>query len=230
MAQRSGVALFGSAIPVSVSWAGDDAGGSGIVRYELQKGLDLASDRDDDRDDDDDDDDDDDNGGWVIVSSTLTAPTTNLTVSTKGTIQFRVRAIDAAGNTGAWVLGSVLSPRLVQDGSRSVSYAGRWSKAKANAYSDGSVRYARSKGASATIRTTGTSFALVTTRGRERGVAWIYVNGSLKAKVDLYSATTRYRQVVWQTSWAGTAPTIKVVVAGTSGRPRVDLDAFAILK
>ena len=56
------------------------------------------------------------------------------------------------------------------------------------------------------------------------------MNGTLKAKINLYSATTKYRQVVWQTAWTAAAPTIRVDVAGTSGRPRVDLDAFAILQ
>ena len=43
-----------------------------------------------------------DDGGWMSVSSTLATPTTSLTVSSAGTIQFRVRAVDAAGNIGAW--------------------------------------------------------------------------------------------------------------------------------
>jgi hypothetical protein len=59
----------------------------------------------------------------------------------------------------------------------------------------------------------------------------VYVNGTLKARINLYSPTTKYRQLVWQTTWSSaTAPAIKVYVEGTSNRPRVDLDAFAVLK
>ena len=208
---RTGVALFGTAIPVNVRWTGADTGGSGIAHYELAKSLDGGA-------------------TWMTVSTSLVTPGTILTVATTGTIQFRVRAVDVATNQGAWVTGAVLSPRLVQDTRSSIRYAGTWSKQRATAFSAGSVKLSKARGATATIRTTGKSFALVTTKGRDRGYAWVYVNGTLKAKVNLYSRTTKYRQIVWQTRWTGAAPTIKVYVAGTSGRPRVDLDAFAILK
>ena len=213
MTQRAGVALFGTAIPVAVKWTGsDNAGGSGIARYELEKSL---------------------NGGltWMPVSTALTSPTTSLTVSSSGTITFRVRAVDVATNMGTWSTGAAISPRLVQNTSSAISYAKTWSKRTATAYSGGSVRFAKAKGATATMRTTGKSFSLVTTKGRDRGYVRVYVNGALKARISLFSSTTKYRQVVWQTSWtSASAPTIRVSVEGTTGHPRVDLDAFAVLK
>jgi hypothetical protein len=238
-ALRTGVSLFGKALPVTISWAGADTGGSGVARYELQKSLSFGHDDHDDRynDHDDrhdghdrDDDDDDHDAKWWTVSSTLTAPTTNLTVSTSGSIVFRVRAVDKAGNIGAWAVGSVLTPRLVQDSSKSISYKGSWSKSKSDRYSGGSVRSSRQDGATATIRTSGKSFAFVTTKSEKAGWVRIYVNGTLQARVNLASANTQYRALAWQTSWASaTAPTIKIVVE-SPGRTRVDLDAFAILK
>ena len=59
---------------------------------------------------------------WLTVSSTLPSPTTSLTVASTGTIQFRVRAVDVAGNIGAWTMGRVITPRLVQDSSSAISY------------------------------------------------------------------------------------------------------------
>ena len=42
---------------------------------------------------------------------------------------------------------------------------------------------------------------------------------------------TTYRAVAWQRTWSTSATrTIRLVVVGTSGRPRVDLDAFAVLR
>jgi len=57
------------------------------------------------------------------------------------------------------------------------------------------------------------------------------VDGVLKGTISTYSTTTRYRQNVFQFSWptAGTH-SVKIVVSGTSGHPRVDLDAFVVLK
>jgi hypothetical protein len=59
----------------------------------------------------------------------------------------------------------------------------------------------------------------------------VYVNGVHKATVDLYRSSAKYRVVVWQATYSSVATrTIKLVVAGTPGRPRVDLDAFVVIK
>ena len=48
-----------------------------------------------------------------------------------------------------------------------------------------------------------------------------------RATIDLYSSTTKYRQIVYQTSWGASGThTIRIKVLGTQGRPRVDFDAF----
>ena len=64
-----------------------------------------------------------------------------------------------------------------------------------------------------------------------RGSFKVYVDGVLKAWVSTYSTTTKFRQVVYQYSWptAGTH-NIKIVVGGTLGHPRVDVDAFVVLR
>jgi hypothetical protein len=219
-ALRVDVSLFGKAIPVTVTWAGADTGGSGVARYELQKTLD---------------------GGrhWRTVSTTLTTPSTTLTVPSHGTIQFRVRAIDVAKNVGAWSLGTVLKPRLVQDSSRSISYSPRksWSERESRHYSGESVRTSRVNGSSAAMTTSGTSFALVTTKSSKAGWVRIYVNGTLSARINLGRDKTQYQALVWQTSWtSATAPTIMIVVEAAQRHVNshsgtgVDLDAFAILK
>jgi hypothetical protein len=57
-------------------------------------------------------------------------------------------------------------------------------------------------------------------------VARIYVNNTLADTIDLYAATLGNRKIVWAESWAtSVSRTIKVVVAGTTGRPLVELDA-----
>jgi hypothetical protein len=211
VAQRTNVALLGTAIPVSVTWTGaDEVGGSGIAHYELQKSFD---------------------GGltWVTVSATLVNPTTSLSVATAGTVLFQVRAVDVAGNTGAWVKGSSMAPRLVQDTSVSVHYTKSWTRDRKAIFSGGTVKYAKAKGATATLRTTGRTFALVTTKGKDRGYVWISFNGRT-TKVNLYSKSTKARQVVWSANWSGGPTTIRIYVPATSGRPRVDLDAFVVIK
>jgi hypothetical protein len=56
------------------------------------------------------------------------------------------------------------------------------------------------------------------------------VNGILKATVDLGTMATTYRAQVWSIRYGTSASrTINVVVVGPAGRPRVDLDGFAVL-
>jgi hypothetical protein len=112
-----------------------------------------------------------------------------------------------------------------------VRYAGRWRTGTGVAYSGGSTRFAKTAGASATYTFTGRSVGLVTTLGPTRGKVKVYVNGRYNATVDLYSPTTRYGVIAWQQTWGSTATrTVRLVVVGTPGRPRVDLDAFAVLR
>ncbi len=59
----------------------------------------------------------------------------------------------------------------------------------------------------------------------------MYVDGTYVQTVDLYSSSTLSRQVVFSKSWATSGShTLEVRVLGTSGRPRVDVDAFVVLQ
>ena len=52
----------------------------------------------------------------------------------------------------------------------------------------------------------------------------------LKTTVNLYSATYYAKQIVYAASWGSNGShTIKIVCLGTSGHPRVDVDALVKL-
>jgi hypothetical protein len=211
---RSGTALSGTALAVSLSWSGaDETGGSGISHYEVQRRV---------------------NGGtWANVSTTATGPALATTVASTGTTEFRVTAVDKAGNRSTPSDWAILRPALVQQRSSAIVYRGTWRTASSSRFSGGSVRYATRSGASAKYTFTGRGIALVTTKSSSRGKVKIYIDGATTptATVDLRSATTRYRVQVWVKSWAVNGRhTIRIVCAGTAGRPRIDLDAFAVLK
>ena len=96
-------------------------------------------------------------------------------------------------------------------------------------YWGGKARAASRAGAKATLTFTGRWVELVSRKGPTRGKAQIYVNGVLKATIDLYASTYQNQRVVWTASWSSSATrTVTVRVAGTTGRPRVDLDAFVV--
>ena len=81
------------------------------------------------------------------------------------------------------------------------------------------------------FRFTGRAVAVVAPRSRARGSAKVYMDGAYVGTVSLYRRTTAARSVVFGRSWTtrGTH-TIKLVLVGTVGHPRFDIDAFAILR
>jgi alpha-tubulin suppressor-like RCC1 family protein len=206
------VALSGTSVPVTVSWAGSDATGSGIAHYELAKSTDGGA-------------------TWTPISTSLTAAAYSMAAAPSGTIRFEVRAVDKAGNIGSWTVGPVYTPRLAQTSS-GVTYAGTWSSQTSASYSGGSTRYSSKAGSSATYKFTGRSVSIVMTRSKTRGSVRIYVDGSSSySTVSCAATTTAYRSIVWSKAWASSGThKIKVVVVGTSGRPRIDFDAIVVIK
>jgi hypothetical protein len=111
-----------------------------------------------------------------------------------------------------------------------ISYSGTWHTNTGSAYSGGSIRYASVAGRSASYTFTGRAVAWVAARGPTRGSAKVYIDGTLATKISLYNSKHNYRFVAFQRSWASSGRhTIKIVVSGTSGHPRVDLDVFEVL-
>jgi hypothetical protein len=201
-----GSALAGTAISTRIPWSGSDAT-SGIARYELQHQL--------------------DGGAWTTVSTSLVSPTTNRTLASERTHRFRVRAIDKAGNVGVWMTGDAFRVSRLSETSTKVKYGGSWPISKATAFLGGQAKAASKVGAKASTTFTGRTIAWVASTGPTRGKAEVLVNGTKVATVDLYSASGAYRKVVWVGSYTTASPrTVSIRVLGTSGHPRVDLDAF----
>ena len=213
---RVGVAVSSasatSEVPVTVSWAAADPGmGSGLDHYTLEQSL---------------------NGGaWAAIGlPTPLASSLATTMPSSGTVAYRVTAYDALGNSAAST-GATLTPRLVQNTSALVKYKGVWAKYATSVLSGGSDKYSRAKNAYATYAFTGRAIGLVATKSKANGKVKVYVDGVLRATVNLYSATAQYRVVVWQYNFATSgAHTVKLVVAGTAGHPRVDLDSFVVVR
>ena len=200
---------LGVSVPVRLTWAAASDLVSGTVRYQVSQRVD---------------------GGPVEVSNSGLA-TTVRSLLIGHTYQFSVAAVDAVGNVGSFGPVSTLRPYLTQSTS-STTVTGSWSTSTSSAYSGGSTRFSSTAGATATFTaTTARSIAIVATKSLTRGTFKVYVDGVYKGAISTYSTTTKFRQVVYQFSWAtpGTHK-IKIVVSGTAHHPRVDLDAFVVLR
>jgi len=199
---------LGSAPRYKLTWGGSTDGASGAVMYRLEQSVDAAG-----------------FGSPTFLTGTSTIR--NLPLG--HTYQFRVAAFDWLGNISAFATGPTIRPLLYQS---PTSKSGTWHTSSAGSYSGGSTLYSTSAGASASFKTTGVrSIGFVTSKGPSRGKLKVYIDGVLKATINTYSSTTRYRQLLYQITFSSPGThTIKIVVVGTAGHPRVDVDAFLVLK
>jgi hypothetical protein len=193
---------------VRLAWSGSDTG-SGIARYELAQST--------------------DGGAWTSVSSTLTSATLDRLLAPNHTYRFRLVAVDGAGNASAPVYGPTFRLTHYGETNTRVRYTGSWSLATGAPYWGAKAKASSRAGATASLTFTGRSVEWIARKGPARGKAQIYINGVLKATVDLYAPAYQNQRVVWTGSWSSSASrTITIKVLGTSGRPRVDLDAFVV--
>ncbi|MEU6485512.1 N-acetylmuramoyl-L-alanine amidase [Streptomyces sp. NPDC046887] len=140
---------------------------------------------------------------------------------------WQLTAADAAGNTSAASVSG--TPVILQE--TSATRSGSWSTRSSTSYLGGKSSSSSSKDAALSWTFTGRSAAWVVSRAATSGQAHIYVDGRKEATVDLKSAATAYRQAIWAKTWAsGGTHTVKVVVAGTRGRPAITTDGLVYLK
>ena len=174
----------------------------------------------------------------ALSSATALKGTLNVAASERKLHSFRAGATDTQTNATTGPVTS-LHVRLRQNTAttaQGLTYTGSWASQSYANFSGGSVKYASSAGRNVQLTLAGvTDFAWVATLGKDRGMADVYVDGVKKATVDLYAASTKYRQIVftWDSGGAPGTHTIQIQVLGTknikSHGKRVDLDTFVAL-
>ncbi len=157
-----------------------------------------------------------------------TAATTGVaaTTSTAGTsYSFRVQVKDAFGNASGWVSSS---RAVVPFDQSKATLSGGTTLSNASAYL-GSYRKLSSTSSYAKVTLTGNRLQVVGLKCSSCGAFAIYDGSTLVATVDTYASTTKYRQVLYTRSYStlGTH-TFTIRPKGTSGRPAVMLDGFAM--
>ena len=205
----AGQTLGTSSVPVHVTWTASDP--SGIASTRIQRSI--------------------DGGAWTTGTQPSAAATSaDSAIPFDGSAVQRVRATDTKGNVTTWLDGGIARAKVYQETSDSITWGGAWHTTTWSGASGGSGRYATSAGASATFTFTGTSVAWVAARGTTRGSAQVYVDGRYVTTVNLQAASGHSRAIVFAKSWTRpTFHTLRIVVVGTAGHPRVDVDAFVRL-
>jgi GH25 family lysozyme M1 (1,4-beta-N-acetylmuramidase) len=205
----AGSTMGSSAVPVRVAWSASDP--SGISSTGLQRSI--------------------SGGSWVGVQLASTAAVTCYeSIGFGVTAQQRARATDRFANTSSWSVGSLVTARLTQQSAATVIYGGTWHSQSKTWASGGSLRYSTAAGASATYKFVGSSVAWISARGPDRGSARVYLDGVYVATVKLYASTYHSKAIAFASHWGGNGShTVRIVVVGTAGHPRVDVDAFVAL-
>ncbi|GID19656.1 hypothetical protein Aab01nite_32460 [Paractinoplanes abujensis] len=163
----------------------------------------------------------------LAIDLGLTARTRDVAAPPNRATPFTVRALDRAGNAASatvtrtpWVVSEVSAQRR-----------GAWRALRNGGYLGGTAVASSTRGASASWTFSGTSAALVFSQGPRAGRVGVFVDGRPQGMVDLHSASSAPRRVVWSRSWpTGGEHTVRVVVEGTSGRPGVALDGLVYLR
>jgi subtilisin len=200
------------AVPARISWPAATDSASAIAAYQVQTQL--------------------DGGGWgstVTVSGQTRRINRTLTRGHRYAV--RIRAQDSAGNWSSWATGPSFVVRVSQDRSAAWSRSGAWHRSTSAQWSRTTTRFSRQRGAAIWRSFTGRAVALVMPRAATRGKAQIWIDGALSSTVNLHRASLQPRRIVYRHAWSTSGRhTIRIVVLGTAGHPRVDLDALVIFE
>jgi Pro-kumamolisin, activation domain len=194
--------------PVTVSWKGTDAT-SGINHYTLYQSKD---------------------GGAFTKIAKPTTSSVNIMLGAGHTYQFKVTASDNAGNISKPKSGSVYTLTLYQENASAIKYSSGWTRQTLSGANGGSVEYATAAGKTATLTFTGLQVAWMSTDGPTRGSATAKLDSGTAATVNTHTSSVATAEVVYvATAAANGSHKLVITVLGTSGHPRIDVDAFVVL-
>ena len=201
----------GSTSTLHVSWPPATDAGT-VVEYSLERSV--------------------NSGPWTGV--TLPSPTAlsvDVQLGDGDSQALRLAALDDSGNWSAPLSTSAATLSLFQENEKPpLSYVGTFKRSGLSGASGGYVKRTGAAGRTATFSFTGSSAGWVSTMGPTRGIAEVWLDGSMVGSVDLYAASLSVAQVVWATEVAPGTHTVQVVVTGTHNAAatgsRIDVDSF----
>jgi hypothetical protein len=197
-----------AADPVTISWNGTDAT-SGINHYTLYESKD---------------------GGAYTQIASQAATSFNKNLGPGHTYQFEVSATDNAGNTSAVKAGVVYKLTLFQENASAIKYSTGWTRQALTGANGGDVEYATAAGKTATLTFTGFQVAWMSTQGPTRGSATVKLDSGTAATINTNTSSPKTAHIVdVVTASANGSHKLVVNVLGTSGHPRIDIDAFEVL-
>jgi hypothetical protein len=155
-------------------------------------------------------------GATSWVTSRAVSPSLRIGLSGAGAHRVRVRAVDRAGHASAWTEPRVVVvPRDNKDAS--LTFTGEWTVPGVGGTWLGSVA-AAGEGASVTTQVTGTSYAVIGTRGPGLAPLTVYLDDVLVTVVDTSADAVAHRQVLWSAPLVEGTHTLRIVVGDDTVR------------
>ncbi len=197
-------------IRTHVRWPAATDPVTGIARYDLRR---LGPD------------------GWTDVARGGTAASATSSLQYGRAYTFRLRATDGASNVGGPADGPTVTATIHADGSALATYGPGWTTVASNGATGKRLHTATTAGSWMTFAFHGRAVALVSPKGASRGSVRVYVDGVYDSTVSLHRAKAQSQVVVFSRSWTTKAAhTVKLVVVGTAGHSRVDVDGFVVIR
>jgi hypothetical protein len=146
------------------------------------------------------------------------------------TYQFRVQACDTV-QCSAYRTGPAFTTKSYSESNAATKYSGTWALYTSSVYAGGKARLTGTANRSVSLTFVGNQVAWLSRSGPTFGSARVYIDGTLVKTVSLYATTPVDRKLAYVKTWttAGTH-TIRVVVVGTAGHPRVTHDQFYVIR
>jgi subtilisin family serine protease len=200
--------VVGSTVSTTISWpAATDQ--SGVLSYVVRRKV--------------------GSGAWTVLANAQTSRSLRTALTVNSLTAFGIAGRDGAGNVGASADSPAVRATMFQEGTSLATYSGRWTTTSSSTASNGKLRTSTQAGAWVQFRRSARSIGIVGRQGPTSGKAKVYVDGVFVATIDLYRSTARSRVVLFSQSWPTAGiHSVKLFVSGTSSRPRIDIDGWAV--
>ena len=203
--------IIGSTVSAIVSWPAATDDHTGVASYSVRRKLGT--------------------GSWTTIDSVVTERLLKWPITFGVVTQFAIAGRDGAGNVGPQAESPAVKATLLQEGTSLARYTGTWSTTRSSTASNGTMRTSTRAGASVEFKRDARAIGVVGRQGPTSGKARVYVDGVFIQTIDLYRSTSRSKVVLFSRSWSTPGVhSVKLIVSGTSGRPRVDVDAFPVIR
>ncbi len=119
--------------------------------------------------------------------------------------------------------------QVFQERASVVSASSAWNRVRRPTAMGGHQLSSRQKGARVAVTFDGSAIAVIGPRGPGRGKARVFVDGRLVAVINSHADKPIGRQVLFTQAWSDSREhSVALEVVGTSGHPRVTVDAFVV--